>query len=121
MQVSETGLLDITQEMYRFGGDLGNSRAKSTEHLDETYNPFSSPPRHSISNSQQESNRHLYVNGLSYAQANNGQQTISTQHDSQPNDASSWHISFQSKVGLICNIYNILFTQNCYFLQDLQY
>jgi len=121
LQVSETGLLDITQEMYRFGGDLGNSQAKSTEHLDETYNPFSSPPRHSISNSQQESNRHLYVNGLSYAQANNGQQTISTQHDSQPNDASSWHISFQSKVGLICNIYNILFTQNCYFLQDLQY
>ena len=43
LQVSETGLLDITQGMSRCGGDLGHPGSTTSDSIDPMYNPFNSP------------------------------------------------------------------------------
>lgn len=48
LQVSEDGLLDITQEMSKFGSDLGSPRPKNKDSDSQPYNPFNSPTRTSV-------------------------------------------------------------------------
>jgi len=45
LQVSEDGLLDITQEMSKCGSDLGSPGPKQMDPDSQPYNPFNSPTR----------------------------------------------------------------------------
>lgn len=124
LQVSETGVLDITQGMSRFGVDLDNTGPKTADQIASSYNPFSSPHMNNRPSEGSTSNTSVLLHTspvaattttttspmaaescLSGATCTTTMSTATVNHslnNSLLSNGTSRHIKFQSKVCTVC-------------------